>query len=568
MALNQSIRIASESAITPELPFREDSELLSNVTFVIVDLETSGGSATSAGITEIGAVKVRGGEVLSEFRTFCNPGMPIPAHITLLTGIADIHVQDAPSVREAVAAFLAFAGFDEGHKPVLVAHNAPFDVGFLRSACNLFGLKWPEPQSLDTVVVARRVLTRDEVVNCKLGTLANYFNVTVQPTHRALDDARATSEVLHRLIERAGPAVETLSDLLNFNRESDQTRRAYRHLAKDLPEQGGVYIFYDRNNTPLYVGMSGNIRRRVKTYFTQSETRRSMTSMVKTASRVDAVVCATRLERMIREIRLINELRPRYNMRSRRPEKAIWITVTQERFPRLSITRQAHPIDASRDALGPFRTIDEAEHAMSAIYDAFPIRQCKDRFTSKTAQTPCALGEIGKCIAPCTNGSETADYSRLIRELSNSLTDDTAPVWQVISDKMSVLAQSERFEEAALYRDRLKHYVSGTSRLAAIRHLCAIPELVAAQPTAEGGWDIHVIKSGWLAGSASASADADPRPIAQACRDMAATHLGDPTLVAETEMILNWLGNSATRLVHITPNFTWAQPVGIKPWSI
>ena len=550
-----------------QLPFDSNEELLSDMTFVIVDLETAGGSAASAGITEIGAVKVRGGQVLGEFRTFCNPGIPIPAHITLLTGISDVHVRSAPSVREAVAQFLAFSGFDEGHNPVLVAHNAPFDEGFLKSASALFGLPWPKPRVLDTVTLARQIISREEIPNHKLGTLARFFNVTVLPTHRALDDARATVEVLHHLIERAGPAVRTFEDLKSLGKVTDPARRAKQHLMRDLPDKGGVYIFYDAQNSPLYVGMSGNIRRRVSTYFTQSENRKSMKAMVMVAHRVEPIVCATRLERMVREIRYINELQPRYNMKSRRPGKAMWITLTAERFPRLSLIRQAHPVDSSRNALGPFRSSDEAELAMSAIYDAFPIRQCKDRFTAKTAQTPCALGEMNKCIAPCVDGSDTTSYTELISQFTAALTFDTSPVAEVAESKMSALASAERFEEAAAYRDRLRSYAQGAARLSTIRQLSVIPELVAAAPTADGGWDIHVIKHGWLASSAVALPDHDPRPIAQACRTTAATYLEQPTLVAETEMILDWLGSPATRLVHITPGFTWAQPLGVKPWS-
>ncbi|MCF8554962.1 MAG: hypothetical protein K9F93_02545, partial [Candidatus Nanopelagicales bacterium] len=91
------------------LTIEDIGQPLWQTTFVVVDLETAGGKPADAGITEIGAVKVRGGEVVGEFRTFCAPGVPIPAFISVLTGITDHHVAGAPSVATAVREFLAFA---------------------------------------------------------------------------------------------------------------------------------------------------------------------------------------------------------------------------------------------------------------------------------------------------------------------------------------------------------------------------------------------------------------------------------------------------------------------------
>ena len=191
---------------------------LAQVTFVIVDLETTGATAADCGITEIGAVKVRFGEVISNFRTFCNPGMPIPGFITEMTGITNAHVEAAPTVDIAVQEFLNWAQLGADHDTVLVAHNAPFDIGFLQHACARHSIVWPEPPVLDTLRLARKVLDRDEVANKKLSTLAAHFNAPTSPTHRALDDAMATVTVLHALLERVGGyGVEDPETLLSYN---------------------------------------------------------------------------------------------------------------------------------------------------------------------------------------------------------------------------------------------------------------------------------------------------------------------------------------------------------------
>ena len=157
---------------------------LVDITFVVVDLETTGGSAALCQITEIGAVKVRGGQVIGEFHSLVNPGEPIPAFIAVLTGITDATVANAPPIGAVLPSFLEFA-----HDAVLVAHNAPFDIGFLKAACERQRIRWPTHAVLDTARIARRTLDRDEAPNCKLATLARLFRATTTPTHRALDDA-------------------------------------------------------------------------------------------------------------------------------------------------------------------------------------------------------------------------------------------------------------------------------------------------------------------------------------------------------------------------------------------
>jgi len=198
---------------------------LSETTFVVLDLETSGGSPNlGAHITEIGAVKIRGGEIVGQFQTFINPGTPIPYFITALTGITDEMVNEAPRINEAFPTLLEFLGSE--NETVFVAHNAPFDLSFLKAAAVLHEFRWPKFVVIDTAKFARRVLSREEVSDCKLGTLANFFSATVSPTHRALDDALATVDVLHGLIGRVGSlGINTLKELQNFSSKRSTVRK-------------------------------------------------------------------------------------------------------------------------------------------------------------------------------------------------------------------------------------------------------------------------------------------------------------------------------------------------------
>ena len=198
---------------------------LSETTFAVLDLETSGGSPKSgAGITEIGVVKVRGGVVLGTFQSFVDPGHSLPPFITQLTGITDAMLLSAPFIDEVLPTLFEFLGSPD--ETVLVAHNSAFDMSFLKAAALAHEFAWPHYLTVDTARLARAVLDHDEVVNCKLGTLAEFFNAQTSPNHRALDDALATVDVLHGIIERlAGHEVWTFEEMRNFPSRKKRIKR-------------------------------------------------------------------------------------------------------------------------------------------------------------------------------------------------------------------------------------------------------------------------------------------------------------------------------------------------------
>src|SRR5690625_1493425 len=375
--------------------FDELGTPLREATFCVVDLETTGGSAAGGSeITEFGAVKIRGGEEVARFQTLVRPDSAIPSFIAVLTGIDDAMVASAPRIGSVLPSFLEFA-----RGCVLVAHNAPFDVGFLRHFTGELGHSWPGFDVVDTAKLARRVLTRDEAPNCKLATLARLFHATTTPNHRALDDALATVDVLHGLIARLGNlGVHTVEELSTFSSKVSTTQRRKRHLADGLPHSPGVYLFRDARDEVLYVGTSKDIGARVRSYFTASETRSRMGEMVGLAERVEAIECATPLEAQVRELRLIGAHKPRYNKRSRFPERAVWVKLTREPWPRLSLVRSVG--DDGADYIGPFGSRRMADRAVAALHEAFQIRQCSGRMSRVPDKSPCALAEMGMCLSP------------------------------------------------------------------------------------------------------------------------------------------------------------------------
>lgn len=536
---------------TAQMTFDDLGPPLHQVTFVVVDLETDGGSPQGAGITEIGAVKVRGGEVVGQFQTLVHLGRPLPPFIRALTGITDDMLAEAPALSAALAAFLEFA-----HGAVLVAHNAPYDVSFLKGACARLEMPWPDPQVVDTARLARHVLTRDEVPNCKLGTLARHFRTEVTPNHRALSDAQATVDVLHGLMERVGNlGVHSLTELQGYSSRVPDARRRKRGLADGLPDGPGVYVFEDEQGAALYVGTSRSIRRRVRTYFTAAEQRRRMTEMVGLATKVVAVPCATPLEAQVRELRTIAARSPRYNRRSTRPQKAVWLKLTVERYPRISVVATVRDDrGAGARYIGPFTSRRTAEAASEAIAEAMPLRTCSQSLSSKPKPSACVLADLGRCPAPCVGAVTAEEYAAIVDRARTALDADPTEIVAALTARMVTLAEQERYEEAAAWRERLRALLRGVDLATTSDILGQIRQIVAARPTEDRGWEVHVIRHGRLAAAGVIPPNTDPSgPLAAllaAAEEVApALRPASAALPEETQILSRWLFSPGVRLI-------------------
>ncbi|MEA3076294.1 MAG: polymerase subunit epsilon [Actinomycetota bacterium] len=260
---------------------------LCEVTFVVLDLETTGLSPSGAAITELGAAKFRGGECLGTFQTLVNPGADLSPSIVYLTGITAAMVAPAPAIESALPAFSEWIGVGS----VIVGHNVRFDLGFLEANLDRLGYAGMVNLFVDTCVLARR-LVRDEVVNCKLATLAAHFRTVADPCHRALDDASATAEVFHALLERVGTlGVTGLDDLLALPLTAAHPSAAKLRWVGRLPRSPGVFVFRDLHGDVIHVGSAPDLRGHVRSYFA-SRDRRRIGPMLREAASLDHVVCA------------------------------------------------------------------------------------------------------------------------------------------------------------------------------------------------------------------------------------------------------------------------------------
>jgi DNA polymerase-3 subunit epsilon len=405
----------------PRDPLIEHAEL------VVFDLETTGLSARSSRICEIGAVRVRNLEVEDTFESFVRPGVPLPAQITAITGIRDEQLRHAPLVGDVVRRFLDFAG-----SATLVAHNARFDVSFLeRQLERLNGRRLAGP-ALDTAALARRLLD-GRLRRVGLASLSAFYGTSVEPCHRALPDALATAEVLIRLIGEAQErGARTLSDLHAL--AAPRKRRVYgkRSLAHGAPARPGVYLFRDRHEQTLYVGRARDLRARLRSYFRSERQRPAVEAALGALERIEWRVLGSELEAGLEELRLIRTLRPPANARSVRPDRYVYL---RRRGDGIVLSSSPTP-------LGPIRGRRRAERAARALQGA-------------------TEEELERLLAG-------APLPRLRRRLSD-------------------LAASLRYEDAARLRDRitaLEAVIADLERLGRLRdeRRC----LVA--PAAEPGW--------------------------------------------------------------------------------
>ncbi|HYN32421.1 MAG TPA: DEDD exonuclease domain-containing protein [Ilumatobacteraceae bacterium] len=465
--LQMSSRSIAE--LTQQRSFDDLGTPLHDVVFCVIDLETTGGNRNDDQITEVGAVKVQGGQCLGTFQTLVNPGRAIPPQITVLTGLSDVLVSAAPRIAAVLPSLIEFVG-----DAVIVGHNVGFDIGFLRAACERHGRAPLSGTVVDTVALARR-LVRDEVPDCKLGTLASRLRLDHQPSHRALDDALATADLLHLLIERAsGLGVLGLDDLLALAKLAGHPQAAKLKMTADLPRTPGVYMFRGQRDDVLYVGKATNLRQRVRSYF-GSDDRRKIGPMLRETQSVTHLDLPDALTAEVIESRLIARLLPRYNRAGTRVDRYCYVRLDVDTpWPRLSVVKNP---SATGMHLGPLPSRTMANLVVEAIQSAVPLRRCSARlgrnFNPAPDATACSAAQLGVAHCPCAGTADAAEYAQAVDHAAAALTGHPHRVVELLHDKMMQLAHQQRFEEAASVRDRVTALVGAAKRfhlVEALRH--------------------------------------------------------------------------------------------------
>lgn len=506
---------------------------LQTVPFCVLDLETTGGSPATEAITEIGAVKYVGGVEVGRFQSLVNPGRAVPPMITILTGITQVMLIEAPKIAEAFPTFLEFLG-----DAVIVGHNVRFDMSFLNAAAVELGYGRLVNQVTDTLGLARR-LVRNDVRNLKLGTLAAHFGSPVTPNHRALADAEATAHVFHSLLERVGTlGVTALEDLLTLPTARGSSEYGKIELANQLPRHPGVYFFRDRRGEVFYVGKAKNLRTRVRSYF-YGDTRKSVTNMLKELVEVDYAACATELEAEVTELRLIHNHKPRYNKRSKPPRSSHWVKLTSEQFPRLSLVRTLK--EDGLMYLGPFRSRRGAEMVMHAIWDAIPIRRCIGRPGSRVA--PCGFAQLGVSACPC-DGNETPEvYGAVVSDLIRGINESPTLLLEPLRQRMIDHVGLQRYEEAAWMRDRYQALARAIEHRLQWQAMQRAGNIWAEHHNGDHSLIVHASHASSWRG------DETPLPIHASSEEMLVSEVPTSVLAAEeARLIWKWISSPAVTI--------------------
>ena len=276
--------------------------------YAIIDIETTGGNPRNDKITEIAVLIHDGKSVISEYSTLINPECRIPHHISALTGITNEMVADAPKFFE-IARHLVELTAD----CIFVAHNVAFDYGFVRSEFRRLGYEYKRAQ-LCTVKLSRLLFPGHK--SYSLGRLCDELMITINGRHRAMGDALATSKLFDLLLD-----AETIQKAGHFIRTSGIPADIHPGLNPkvfdDLPEEPGVYYFYNQNLELIYIGKSRNIRSRVLTHFKNSATSKAL-QMRSQITDISFEATGSELIALLRESFEIKKYKPLFNRAQRR----------------------------------------------------------------------------------------------------------------------------------------------------------------------------------------------------------------------------------------------------------
>ena len=374
--------------------------------YIVVDIETTGGSARYHRIIEIAIVIFDGKNVVERFSSLVNPGVFIPAYITALTGIDDAMVADAPTFENMVPYLKRL--LQDG---IFVAHNVNFDYGFLKKEFELAGERF-EMKKLCTVRLSRKIIPG--LPSYALGSLCNHLNIINEARHRALGDAMATVGLLKYLIDHDEQGI--LSGSLKRNsKEATLPANLPKKEYEDLPESTGVYYFHDKRGKVIYVGKAKNIKNRVMGHFTGNSAREKRLFHEK-IHHVSYELCGNELIALLHESREIKRLWPEYNRSQKTPSTQYGLYEYYDRngYRRLSIGK----VHKGMKVLKVFRSVREGRAVLRELTTAF--RLCPKMTGLEQPTGACSNSGLQLCDGACTGEEAAEAYNEKVEKALES----------------------------------------------------------------------------------------------------------------------------------------------------
>jgi DNA polymerase-3 subunit epsilon len=363
--------------------------------YAIVDIETTGGSSKIEKITEIAIYQHDSEKITGEFVTLINPERNIPYFITSLTGISNEMVENAPRFFEVAREIIEMT---EGR--ILVAHNARFDYSFIRQEFKSLGYNYKR-NLLDTVTLGRKLIPGRK--SYSLGNICKELGITINGRHRASGDALATVRLFEMLIIKDKQLNGNNSLLLRNTRISKLHPDLDIKSIETIPEEPGIYYFYNQAGDLIYIGKSRNLQQRIRTHLSNNSTNRAM-EMRDTIASVDWEVTGSELIALLRESVEIKKNKPVYNRAQRRTsfQWGIYSHTDSKGYINFSYGL----VDCNENPVSLFSGKESAKTALLSLVEKYELCQ-KLTGLYETAGS-CFHYHVGLCRGACC-GKEPAD---------------------------------------------------------------------------------------------------------------------------------------------------------------
>jgi len=378
-----------------------------------VDLETTGATATSDRITEIGIIEVDADGSVREWQQLVNPGTRIPPFIEQLTGISNELVAAAPPFAEvADETWRRLAG------RLFIAHNARFDYGFLKNEFRRLGVTFRAPV-LCTVKLSRSLFPEHKRHN--LDSLIERHDLAVGARHRALADAQLIRQFWQKIhVDRSSDEIDAALKAQNARPSLPPYLDA--GIVDDLPDTPGVYLFYAENDLPLYVGKAKDIRQRVLSHFSADHSSAREMNLAQQVRRIDWIETAGEIGALLKETALVKQLQPSHNRQLRRNDEVCTWTLVDEGNgwlrPEIAAT---HDLDFGIGAscYGLFKNSKEASDVLRALAAEHKLCDVLLGLEKTAPGKPCFGYQIKRCPGPCIGNEPYTKHSlRLVGALA------------------------------------------------------------------------------------------------------------------------------------------------------
>jgi DNA polymerase-3 subunit epsilon len=371
---------------------------------VYVDIETTGGSYRSSRIIEIAMIRVENDEVVDTFKTLINPGSPIPHHITRLTGISTTDVADAPffeEVAEQIHSILLGA--------VFIAHHVRFDYSFIKRQLEICNIRY-NPRMLCSVRMSRALYPEER--GHGLEAIINRFNIQTHARHRAYDDAEAVRTFLKIAFEQHGPEVFSASVNKQLKHRS-MPPNLDSGAFDSIPDTPGVYTFSDADGSPIYIGKSVTLRKRIMSHFAQDTAVDKEMKLSLNTHKVSFIQTANELEALLLESQMVKQQLPMYNRQLRRHKKMYVLKNSQNEQGYNTITIafvDNTDITPGNQIYGAYASKMKAKHALENLQKTYDL--CPKLLGLEKAGGPCFKSQLRRCRGACFMNEAATLYNQ------------------------------------------------------------------------------------------------------------------------------------------------------------